>query len=142
MRFNYNDGGRAMAGYKGKTRDCVCRAISIATNRPYQQVYDALNELALNERKGKKKNVSNARTDVHRVTYQSYLESIGAKWTPTMKIGTGCKTHLKEDELPKGRLICSVSRHLVAVINGVINDTEDCSRNEKRCVYGYWTIPS
>jgi hypothetical protein len=37
-----------------------------------------------------------------------------------------------------GKLIVSVSRHLVAVVNGVINDTYDCSRDATRCVYGYW----
>jgi len=26
----------------------------------------------------------------------------------------------------------------VAVIDGVINDTYDCSREGTRCVYGYW----
>ena len=45
---------------------------------------------------------------------------------------------LDEDELPKGRLICHVSRHSCAVIDGVLNDTYDCSRMGTRCVYGYW----
>ena len=30
MEFNFNDGGRAKAGYKGRTGDCVARAIAIA----------------------------------------------------------------------------------------------------------------
>jgi hypothetical protein len=34
-----------------------------------------------------------------------------------------------------------VSRHAVAVIDGVIHDTYDCSRGGKRCVYGYWRLP-
>jgi hypothetical protein len=33
MKFNYNDGGREAAGFKGFTGDCVCRAIAIATER-------------------------------------------------------------------------------------------------------------
>ena len=37
-KFNYNDGGRLEAGYKGQTGDCVCRAICIATGKPYQEV--------------------------------------------------------------------------------------------------------
>jgi hypothetical protein len=57
-----------------------------------------------------------------------------------MEIGKGCKVHLRADELPKGKIICSVSRHLVAVIDGVINDTHDCSRDGNRCVYGYYTF--
>ena len=55
-----------------------------------------------------------------------------------MKIGSGCKVHLSEDELPNGRLVCNLSGHVTCVIDGVINDTYDCSRDGKRCVYGYW----
>jgi hypothetical protein len=55
-----------------------------------------------------------------------------------MSIGSGCKVHLCTEELPKGRLIVSVSRHLIAVIDGVFHDTHDCSRGGTRCVYGYW----
>lgn len=62
----------------------------------------------------------------------------GGKWHPTMTIGSGCKVHLRADELPSGRIVCSCSGHLVAVIDGVLNDTFDSSRGGKRCVYGYW----
>ena len=53
-----------------------------------------------------------------------------------MKIGKGCTVHLRTDELPEGRLMCVVSRHSVAVIYRVINDTFDPSRNGNRSVYG------
>ena len=55
-----------------------------------------------------------------------------------MLVGQGCKVHLKEDELPKGTIICSVSKHLTCIKDGVLYDTYDCSRNGTRCVYGYW----
>jgi hypothetical protein len=42
------------------------------------------------------------------------------------------------DELPAGRLIVRVSKHLVAVVDGVIHDTHDCTRAGERCVYGYF----
>ena len=71
--------------------------------------------------------------------YKDYIESLGFKWFPTMKIGQGCKVHLRKDELPNGTLIVNVSRHLTTVINGVINDTYDPSRDATRCVYGFWT---
>lgn len=38
----HNDGGRAEAGRRGHIADCVARAIAIAAELPYQQVYDAL----------------------------------------------------------------------------------------------------
>ena len=56
-----------------------------------------------------------------------------------MSIGSGCKVHLKADELPSGNIIVALSKHYCAVIDGVIHDTHDCSRNETRCVYGYWS---
>src|SRR6266481_5863049 len=104
MNFVYHDGGRKDAGYKGSAGDCVVRAITIATEKPYQEVYDTINALAKFERTGKrKKGKSNARTGVYKQTYRKYLESIGWIWTPTMFIGQGCTVHLRPDELPSGR---------------------------------------
>lgn len=137
--FQFDDGGRAAAGFQGKTGDCVTRSIAIATSIPYREVYDALNALASNERIGKRKRgKSSSRTGVYRSTYHKYLLGIGWRWTPTMKIGAGCTVHLRADELPTGRLVVSVSRHITAVIDGVIHDTDDCSRSGTRCVYGYY----
>lgn len=33
----------------------------------------------------------------------------------------------------------SCSKHITAVIGGIIHDTYDHSRGESRCVYGYFT---
>lgn len=139
MEFVYNDGGREKAGYKGSAGDCVVRAIAIATDLPYQDIYDELNALCKTERPSKRKRgKSTARNGIHRDVFKSYLEKLGWKWVPTMAIGSGCKVHLRASELPSGSLIVSVSKHMVAVINGVIQDTYDCSREGSRCVYGYW----
>ena len=137
MSWVYDDGGRSEAGFKGETGDCVCRAISIATGLKYKDVYDYINEFAKCEKVGKAKK-SNARTGVRKETSRKLLESIGWEWIPLMGIGTGCKVHLKSEELPKGKIICKCSKHLVAVIDGVIHDTYDSSRDGTRCVYGYY----
>jgi hypothetical protein len=111
----------------------------VAIGLPYQEIYDLVNKLSARERMGKRKRgTSNARTGVHKSTIKWLMESLGWKWTPTMQIGSGCTVHLRADELPSGRLVVSVSKHLTAVVNGVIHDTHDCSRGETRCVYGYW----
>jgi hypothetical protein len=141
--FVYDDGGREAAGYKGTTGDCVTRAIAIACELPYQEVYDALNIARQNPEKAspgtrRKLMNSSARTGIFRRTSQQFLEEIGWTWVPTMQVGSGCQVHLKADELPDGRIICKVSKHLVAVIEGVIHDTHDCSRGGTRCVYGYY----
>lgn len=137
--WQYNDGGRAAAGYKGEAGDCVTRAIAIATGDSYQSVYDALSGLMKSEpvlAGGKR----SPRRGVPRQLARRYLEGLGATWVPTMKIGSGCRVHLRDDELPKGRLVVVCSRHYVAMIDGVIHDTFDPSRDGTRCVYGYYII--
>ena len=139
MKFVYDDGGRQAAGYKGKTGDCFVRAVAIATGLPYQEVYDLTNKFAKDEKTSKRRRgSSNARTGVHTVTAHKIFAELGWCWTPTMFVGSGCKVHVKADELPSGRIVCNLSRHFAAVIDGELHDTEDCSREETRCVYGYW----
>ena len=153
MKLIISDGGRSKY-FKGTASDCITRAICNATGKDYKEVYDAINELAKSERTGKrKKGVSSAREGVYKDTTKKYLDSIGWVWHPTMKIGSGCTVHLCEQELPKGILIVSISKHLTCVKDGVLYDTYNCSIDkytdwntgeymevpDKRCVYGYWT---
>jgi hypothetical protein len=140
--FIFNDGGRAEAGYKGQTGDCVCRSICIVTGKPYDEVYQALAEGNFTQRKSKhskkgKRTAANG-MNTKRKWFNEYMLSLGFKWVPTMFVGVGCKMHLKKEELPTGKIICNVSKHFVAVVDGVINDIYDCSREGTRCVYGYY----
>ena len=142
MEWVFNDGGRAAAGFKGITGDCVCRAIAIAAERPYKEVYDLINQYGKQERTGKRKRgKSNARTGVYKDCIKKVMEHYGWIWVPTMQIGQGCTVHLTPEELPKGRLVVNVSKHTAAVLDGVLNDTYDCSRDGTRCVYGYYYKP-
>ena len=139
MTWEYNDGGRKDAGYSGKTGDCVVRAIAIATERDYQEVYDEMNEFIRSLRQTRRARRASSATGMHKSIDRRYLKQRGWSYTPTMAIGQGCKVHLRAEELPKGRLIVQVSKHLTAVIDGVIHDTYDPSRQGTRCVYGYWS---
>lgn len=141
-RWVHDDGGRAAAGYRGETGDCAARAIAIATGLPYQEAYDRINQLAQHERTGKRKRgKSNARTGVYRGTFHKLMAELGWEWTATMHIGSGTTVHLKADELPPGRIIVNLSKHYAAVIDGVVHDISDPSREGTRCVYGYWSQP-
>mgnify|MGYP001560219333 CR=1 FL=1 len=137
--FEYDDGGRQAAGFKGGAGDCICRAVAIVSGRPYMDIYAALSRGAGRERKSKG---ATARNGIHSSCqwFKQQMKEWGFTWTPTMQIGSGCKVHLKAEELPLGRIITTVSRHWVAVIDGVIHDTHDPSRGGTRCVYGYWTL--
>jgi hypothetical protein len=142
MQHVLNDGRRAAVGFKGrKVGDCVCRAIAIATELPYRIVFESLSARGWFPGGGMKRDADGlyrSRPDNERQLTREYLAELGWQWTPTMRIGSGCKVHLRSDELPSGRLIVAVSGHLTAVIDGVIHDTYDCSRGGRRCVYGYY----
>jgi len=150
VRWVADDGGRADAGFKGVTGDCVTRAIAIASGQSYKRVYDDLHEAVLSCRPHMAKlelrygqharRHASPRTGVHRRFYEPYLFGLGFLWTPTMSIGSGTTVHLREDELPGGRLVVAVSKHLTAVIDGAIHDTFDQSRDGERCVYGYYRL--
>ena len=139
MDWHYDDGGRALAGFKGTTSDCVCRAIAIGTGMGYKEVYDLINEFAKKERITKRNpKKSSARTGVSMKTAHKVMAHLGWTWHPTMQIGSGCQVHLRDGELPYGTVIVRVSRHFTCVIDGVVYDTFDCTRDGDRCVYGYY----
>lgn len=142
MRFVHNDGGRAAAGYKGDAGDCVARSIAIAAELPYAEVYKRLAAGVGRQRDMRRtgSRAASARNGVNttRKWFRDYMTELGFVWVPTMQIGSGCKVHLREGELPMGRLVVAVSKHYTAVIDGVIHDTGDPGREGSRCVYGYW----
>jgi hypothetical protein len=138
MPWAYDDGGRAAAGFPYQTGDCVVRAIAIASARPYQEVHSELDELA-GTFSGSRFAGPSAGTGLPREIFRLYLAQAGWTWHPVMGIGTGCTMHLRAGEVPTGRIIARVSRHLTAIIDGVIRDTFDPSRDGTRCIYGYFT---
>ena len=174
MKVVFNDGGRKAAGYQGRAGDCVARAIAIITGKPYSEVYDRLARGMGAQRASKrtKKQSASARNGIYvrRKWFKDYMAELGFVWTPTMKIGQGCKVHLADGELPPGRLVVSLSRHYTAVIDGVVHDTFNPTRSKSwtiepdkgqelkanqgrnengvwtevggRCVYGYWSRPA
>ena len=133
MEWIYDDGGRSKYFKADNVGDCVCRAIAIGTGKDYKEVYDLINHTP------KKRKQCSARNGVHKSISRELLKDLGWTWHPTMTVGSGCKVHLRREELPSGTLIVKVSKHLTCVKNGVIHDTYDCSREGTRCVYGYYT---
>lgn len=74
MDYVHTDGGRADAGFRGVTGDCVTRALSIATGIPYGEMYRTLGELA------KARGEKTPRNGVTRKVYEPYLRSQGWVW--------------------------------------------------------------
>lgn len=131
----YNDGGRAEAGFKGEAGDCVTRAVAIVTERPYADVYRELSQFMKDNGQAK-----SARNGIPTPIMKAFMKNQGFEWTATMTIGSGTKVHLRADELPHGKIIARVTRHVCAVIDGIIHDTHDPSRGGTRAVYGYWKL--
>ena len=151
ISFIKDDGGRAAAGFKNKATagDCVARAVAIASGRPYIEVYNELAELnarmpITRYRAGRP--ATGKFTASHGIytrskLFKDYMARNGFEWIPTMRIGSGCLVHVKHDELPKkGRLVLKLSRHCAAVIDNILYDAYDCSRDGTRAVYGYWRL--
>jgi len=146
LEFIFHDGGREAAGFKGGAGDCVVRAIAIATDLPYMQVYEDLKNAnaayadSRNDKLARRLNAtgSSPRNGNHRNVFHNYILGHGFEWVPTMKVGAGCQVHLRASELPGGTLIVKVSKHLTTVKNSVILDTHNPSRGGSRCVYGYY----
>lgn len=147
----FDDGGRASAGFRGQAKDCFTRALAIASQTPYLQIYNFVNAIAkemkesgkdvcrVRDRHSLRRSLGDARRGVRNPLFHEVMRRMGWSWIPTMRWGQGCKVHLCKAELPPGRLVCRVTKHMVAVIDGVIHDTYDPSRGSSRCVYGYFT---
>lgn len=114
----------------------MCRAICIAARRDYKEVAKFINECARTEMRRR----STIGSGIASPTTSLIMMRLGFKWVPTMKIGGGCRVHLRADELPGGRIIARCSHHVVAVIDGVCHDNHDPTRGGRRAVYGYWIV--
>ena len=127
MPYVETDGGRSLY-FKGIAGDCVVRAIALATNIDYKEVYNHL--------KAKMGRGKSPRNGVPRKIYHDFILSLGFEWIPYTSIGSGCRVHLNQDELPEGTMICRLSKHLCCVKDYIIYDTYHPGNN--RCVYGVY----
>lgn len=144
LAWVFDDGGRSVY-FTGSAGDCATRAVAIATGTNYREVYDrfadgmaSLKPLRGRMSRGKK----SARNGVAPALIRTLMADLGWVWVPTMSIGSGCTVHLAYGEIPmSGPIVARVSKHLCAVVDGVIHDTHDPARGGTRCVYGYWARP-
>lgn len=129
MEWKYNDGGRSKYFTASKVGDCVTRAIAIAKGIDYKDAYMEIKHIV----------GYSPRNGVYKKDTKKVMEHFGGVWVPCSGIGVKNKTHLNSAEMPlQGRLIAQVTKHLTCILDGVINDTYDPSRNGTRMVYGYW----
>ena len=126
--YCFDDGGRQEAGYKGKTGDCVPRAIAIVTGLPYKQVYkamaDAMKEYGYAasgnayQQRGKKvkgqRNAKDIQVDV--------IQKLGLK---KVKFEKGVRPTYSEAYAKYGNCLVFTTKHAVALVDGKLRDTWD-----------------
>jgi hypothetical protein len=125
MNFIYTDGGRTQAGFYGTTGDCVTRAIAVATEVDYKEVYDSLFAIAKNW-PGKSKKALRIRSNptprsgVYDEVAKKYLEHLG--WVKVKGLAT-----LDSRKFQRGTYICKTRKHFTVVKDGALYDAFDCS---------------
>tara|TARA_R110000824_G_scaffold18676_1_gene73569 strand:- start:8906 stop:9562 length:657 start_codon:yes stop_codon:yes gene_type:complete len=127
--YQYNDGGRAEAGFKGTAGDCAARAMAIALGLSYKEAYDEVAQANKNHGYAK-----SARNGVYKEVFSEVLERHGWVWHSAPKF-EGRKARAKD--MPAGTVIARQAGHYCAVIDGVIQDIFDSSH---KMVYGYWAL--
>jgi hypothetical protein len=127
MTYVFNDGGRAASGYKGSAGDCGARSMAIALALDYKAAYTELANA--NRDRGYAKS---ARNGLYKDVFSDVLKLHGWIWHAAPKFD-GRKA--KCSDMPKGCVIARQASHYVAVVDGVPQDTWDCSH---KMVYGYW----
>lgn len=116
-----------------RTKDCVIRAIAIATNKTWEAVYRELTELGI-----KKGLILNDRNN-----WKAYLKNLGYEKQNMPRREDRTRYTLEEfcDEIAEDNqiYIVKVANHLTVVKEKNLYDTWNCSR---KSVGNYWIIGS
>ena len=131
--YRYDDGGRAAAGYRGKTGDCVVRAIAICAREDYRAVYLTMaqhmkrsgyaasgNAYATRERNRKaprRRGQLTARRVQDRV-----LEAYGFR---RVRLPAGERPTFTEAHRRYGDCVVGTTKHMAAIVDGALRDTFD-----------------
>lgn len=133
----YSDGGRAEAGYASKTdKDCVTRAISIATRRPYNEIHETVDTV------GAEDGVQGAAEAGVQLLATAKLLIRDLRWKP-VDAHRDARLTLEdlEKQLAEHRVLiaevefsetqdtsegrtCRVISHVTAIVDGVVHDID------------------
>ena len=129
LEYHYNDGGRAAAGFRGKTGDCLVRAVAIATGLPYRDVYHTVS--------------STMKKHGYRASGNVYLQTQELRKPGMLRVGAVQRLVLKDYGFVKvslppgprptytqafqqfGTCIVSTNGHVATLMDGALQDTFD-----------------
>ncbi len=134
----YNSGGYEKD--KNQLPNCpYTRAISVATGMDYKDCYMLINKY-IEEEGYDELYIQNCRQEIVKTVIKKILADLNIQNCWRSKFSQGCIIHLKKEELPLGTIIVQISKGLTTLIDGVIQDIYDPSRDGTRCVYSIWTV--
>ncbi len=151
MTFAKIDAGDGRRSKEAKGRDCTVRALTVAIAVSYETAWDMLYEFQavqrtnafdlgglLDQRLSESPGIRLSQrssmgdpADRRRWTVKQALSFPAVKGKPRMTPAAFVKKY------PTGRYVLSLAHHVVAVRDGVVIDTWDCT---KKCVYKAWEI--
>ena len=142
MTFAKIDVGDGKRTPEAKGRDCTVRALCVAANISYESAWTMLYshqgiektnafdlDGLLNKELLWRGKLQEGEWGVYKV--KTALSFPAVKGKPRMTPAAFVKAH------PTGRFVLSLAHHVVAVRDGVVIDTWDCT---KKCVYKAWEI--
>ena len=112
-------------------KDCAKRAITIATGKDYNQVKLELNRIKKETGCKKFNNPKNIKYYLEKVLGLSKISFPAIAGEPRMN------GYRFTQEMTTGTYILRMAGHITCSVNGVINDTWDCS---DKCVYNAWRV--
>lgn len=112
-------------------RDCVKRAITIATNKDYMDVQRDLNRFKEITGAEKFNDNKNWKYYIEKVLKSNKLSFPAIPGEPRMNGERFC------EKFPRGTYILRMAGHLTCCKDGFIYDTWDCS---EKCVYNAWEV--
>lgn len=118
LTFQPNDGGRSFFGYASNhAGDCVVRALAITMGSSYMNMYEFCAKFAKVNEKG----IRIKSTNVHGwydKTLKKLMRHFGFKFV--------AHRGLKPLQVPtRGKVVVWTPSHVTAVVNGVVNDTQN-----------------
>lgn len=132
LPHQYNDGGRSLAGYSGKTGDCVVRALTLSTNSSYMNMYSYCNQTLKEIEKGQKSKSTSA-SGVYNSTLTKLMKRFKFKWVAN-------RNKYKVNIPNRGTYIVAFTHHVSVVKDGTILDTYNPFNEVGNFVKGYWKV--
>ena len=131
--YQHDDGGRRAAGYRGRTGDCIVRAIAICTGQDYRAIYLTMaeqmkrngytasgNAYATSERN---RRAPRRRGQLNAKRVQNHvLELHGFR---KVRLPAGARPTFTEAHRRYGDCIVGTTKHMAAIVDGALRDTWD-----------------